>query len=169
MGCRRRDDHQQCSELHRRALSSGSSADCGAKPQLASNGLTFNSISAGNRVVCGVTNANVAYCWGYGALGDGTSVDSYAAQSRHTPSPVAGSLRFKVVRAGHGVTCGVAMTGDAYCWGSNTSGALRVGHTDEIRRLAPERVAGGLSFVNVSPGWSTTCGLTTDGRAFCWA
>ncbi len=50
--------------------------------------------------------------------------------------------------------CAVTTTGAVHCWGDNDYGQ------------APETVAG--SFVQLSAGYSHTCGLRTDGRIACW-
>jgi alpha-tubulin suppressor-like RCC1 family protein len=54
----------------------------------------------------------------------------------------------------------------AYCWGDNGLGQL--GHGTHTRRLTPVPVAGGLRFVQVSSGYTHTCGVTTDHRVYCW-
>jgi alpha-tubulin suppressor-like RCC1 family protein len=132
-------------------------------------GLTFRQVSTGHLHTCGVTTANVAYCWGWnpaGELGDGTRTD------RLRPVRVAGGLLFRSVTAGGsdiigGYTCGVTTTNVAYCWGANLFGQLGDGTT--TARLRPVRVAGGLAFRRVSAGrnWHT-CGVTTGNVAYCW-
>src|SRR3954447_24223665 len=75
--------------------------------------LSFRHIAAGYFHSCGVTTANVAYCWGYnsnGQLGDGT----FTARLR--PVPVLGGLQFRAVSAGLHHSCGVATDNQAYCW-----------------------------------------------------
>jgi alpha-tubulin suppressor-like RCC1 family protein len=47
----------------------------------------------------------------------------------------------------------VSTSGAVYCWDS---------------RLLPVPVSGGLSFATVSVGGRHTCGVTTDGFAYCW-
>jgi alpha-tubulin suppressor-like RCC1 family protein len=63
-------------------------------------------------------------------------------------------------------TCGVAIGGDAYCWGDNESGQLGDGTTTD--RPTPVPVSGGLDFAVVSAGSHHTCGVTTGGSAYCW-
>ena len=63
-------------------------------------------------------------------------------------------------------TCAVSATGAAYCWGSNTSGAL--GDGTMTPRAGPVPVLGGLRFSMVSAGPNHSCGVTTSGAAYCW-
>jgi alpha-tubulin suppressor-like RCC1 family protein len=64
-------------------------------------------------------------------------------------------------------TCAVTPDSRAYCWGWNAFfGQLGDGTT--TNRLKPVAVAGGHSFTQVSAGWSHTCGITPDHRAYCW-
>src|SRR5439155_1361606 len=69
--------------------------------------------------------------------------------------------------AGSDHTCGVAGSGAAYCWGTNTYGGLGDG-TYGNNRLTPVAVSGGLTFAAVSGGALYTCGVTTSGAAYCW-
>jgi alpha-tubulin suppressor-like RCC1 family protein len=120
---------------------------------------------------CGVTSEGAGYCWGWGAqgqLGSGEPTFSYA------PVAVVGGLQFVQISAGQDHTC--AVTGDdrAYCWGRNISGQLGV-HPDSVDCGAsvpcsaePVAVSGGISFRSVGAGMSHSCGLTTDGAAYCW-
>ena len=75
-------------------------------------------------------------------------------------------LVFASVSAGSDHTCGVTLTGAAYCWGSNTSGEL--GDGTLANRLSPVLVAGGLTFTAVTAGGGHTCGVTSTGAAYCW-
>jgi alpha-tubulin suppressor-like RCC1 family protein len=74
---------------------------------------------------------------------------------------------FQSISAGAGHTCGLTADGTAYCWGVNYKGQLGDG-TMGGRRNSPAAVAGGLVFTYISAGAEHTCGLTTDGVAYCW-
>jgi len=127
--------------------------------------ITFQSVTLrfGNHA-CGLTRSGAAYCWGsngWGELGAGSSVPS-----NPWPAPVVGGLAFSALTAGGGLTCGVATSGAAYCWGYNGDGELGDGST--TRSSVPVGVRGGLTFSGVSPGSWHTCGVTRTGAAYCW-
>ena len=120
--------------------------------------LAFRQVGTGEGRSCGVTNDNVAYCWG-GSDGPGAGT---------RPVPVPGDHAFRQVSAeGRFHACGVTMGNVAYCWGANHLGALGDGTWTDSPR--PVRVAGGLAFRQVSAGVLHTCGVTTDNVAYCWA
>src|SRR6266516_2304020 len=135
-------------------------------PAPVAGGLRFTMLSAGVWHTCGVTTSGAAYCWGdnqNGQLGDGTT------DRRAMPAPVVGGFRFSTISAGHGHTCGVIAGGAAACWGDNSSGQLGtrvVDHT--MYRSSPGRVVGVHGFATVSAGNVHTCGMTTQGVAYCW-
>jgi alpha-tubulin suppressor-like RCC1 family protein len=134
-----------------------------ATPVAVAGGLIFRVISAGYDHTCALTPVNRLYCWGAGGIvGDGTTTRRFA------PVPVGGSLRFRQVDAGVSHTCAVA-DGDqrAYCWGSNTSGQVGDGST-ATSRLIPTPVAGTRRWRQLTAGFGNSCGLTTEGKAFCW-
>lgn len=65
-------------------------------------------------------------------------------------------------------TCGVTLSGRAYCWGGDPVGQLGngPGHTAS---LVPSQVAGAATdWTAISAGGQTTCALKTTGRLFCW-
>ncbi|HTE47042.1 MAG TPA: hypothetical protein VK636_17475 [Gemmatimonadaceae bacterium] len=66
-------------------------------------------------------------------------------------------------------TCALAATGAAYCWGLDVDGQLGNDETSQINPR-PVRVAGVLTFQSlaVSKVDAVSCGLTTDGAAYCW-
>jgi alpha-tubulin suppressor-like RCC1 family protein len=138
---------------------------CSATPLAVTGGLNFDSISASRYHTCALTPAGVGYCWGQGfggKLGNGSTASSAS------PVPVSGGLVFRSISAGFQHSCGVTTAGEAYCWGRNVLGELGIGASDSVTRTMPTRVSGGLSFSYVGAGASTTCGLSTDGRVYCW-
>ncbi len=89
----------------------------------------------------------------------------HAAHRRH----VSGGLTFTAVSAGTSYTCGLVGVGEAFCWGYNLDGQLGDGTSGGGNdRLTPTAVTGGLTFTTVSAGRISTCGLLSDGSAYCW-
>jgi alpha-tubulin suppressor-like RCC1 family protein len=139
------------------------SQDQQLEPVAVTGGIAFASISAGANHTCGIALSPVgaAYCWGenfHGEIGDGTTTE------RHAPVLVTGGIDFVSFCAGNNFTCGVAVNGNAYCWGAG--GAL--GDSSYAQATAPARVAGAVSFASVSAGLEHACGLGTDGFGYCW-
>lgn len=127
----------------------------------------LDSVSVGGGFGCGLTVAGEAYCWGKelaGELGNGGG----AGDSTRVPVPVAGGLRFRAISAGYSSVCAITAPGEAYCWGSNGSGQLGIGIVGGASATQPVRVAGPARFRAISVGTTQACGLTEDGRAYCW-
>lgn len=124
----------------------------------------FTQLSLGAAHACGVGVGALGYCWGYnnhGQLGTGTPPVDHA-----TPTAVVGGLSFLQVSAGVNHTCGTALAGAAYCWGSNGDG--EVGSSTPLRADSPQVVGGGLTFSLVTAGGRHSCGLVTGGAPYCW-
>jgi alpha-tubulin suppressor-like RCC1 family protein len=162
------------------------------KPAAVAGGLRFRQVNAGREHTCGVTTNDRVFCWGlntFGQLGDGTQGD--VSSPELSPVAVTGSLRFRGVSVGVYHTCGVTTTDQAYCWGGDqwgqigdgpASGTCMASFNTLACRKKPTLVAGGHRWRQVDaggghgPGEGTsgpinggrTCGVTTDGRAFCW-
>lgn len=144
-------------------LGSGDTTTRGA-PVAVVGGLAFASVSTGLFHTCGVTTGGAAYCWGSNFAGElGTGDTSFSS----TPVRVTGGLRFATISAGWWFTCGVTTSGVAYCWGWNDWGQAGIGGTC-YTVPTPMAVIGGLAFATVSAGEYDTCGVTTDGAAYCW-
>jgi alpha-tubulin suppressor-like RCC1 family protein len=143
----------------------GDGTDVGRRqrPALVAGGHAFRQLSAGSEHTCAVTTDHLAFCWGYGGIGQ---IGDGKTSLRFTPRAVAGGLAFDRVSAGGGQTCGETTANLAYCWGSNENGGLGDGTTTP--RLTPVAVAGGLSFGQVSAGGWHTCGKTPAGVGYCW-
>jgi alpha-tubulin suppressor-like RCC1 family protein len=135
-----------------------------AHPVAVGGGHSFASLSGGYNHVCAVTSGGAAYCWGdnyQGQLGDGTTTSTLV------PVAVTRGLGFASVSSGlNAFTCGLTVSGAAYCWGGNNEGQLGDGSTTEHH--APVAVGGGLTFASVSAGGDHACGITTSGAAYCW-
>lgn len=141
-------------------------------PSLVAGGITFASLAAGGNHTCGLTAAGVAYCWGlnsFGQIGDSTSG---AGTNRIVPTAVKGGLTFTQISAASAHTCGIAINGQSYCWGSNGSNPATAGRlgdgTTVAQRTAPTLVAGGVQFTRILAGGVHSCARTAAGLIYCW-
>ena len=145
-------------------LGDGTTADHSV-PELVAGDLVMTVVSAGGGHSCAVASNGWAYCWGInfnGQLGIGD-----VSMGSSDPLPVQGGRLFTTLRAGAGHACGVTTGGESYCWGFDNHGQLGDGNVDS-RSPAPTLVLGGLEFTSLTTGNVHTCGLTSDGTAYCW-
>ena len=86
------------------------------------------------------------------------------------PAPVVPAVSFPVVlrtvSAGLAHSCALGVDGRAACWGSNNNGQLGDGTFES--RLAPDLVAGDITFTQITSGLTHSCGLTNGNEVFCW-
>jgi len=83
------------------------------------------------------------------------------------PTPVLTDMRFVMLSAhAPAHSCGIALGGQALCWGLNAYG--QVGDGSDSTRLTPTPVADERRFQSISVGFYHTCGVTADGRVLCW-
>jgi alpha-tubulin suppressor-like RCC1 family protein len=150
-----------------RQLGTGTSTPA-SSPVNVTGGVAFASISAGSGFTCGVAQLNgVAYCWGansIGQTGDGQKIN-YGNVFVSTPQQVVGGLAFKSVSLGNQYACGVTMTGQGYCWGSNST---KLGNGPTNDSSSPVAVLGGYTFRSISAGALHACGVTTANAVYCW-
>jgi alpha-tubulin suppressor-like RCC1 family protein len=163
------------------------------KPVAVEGGVSFAQLSIDGNNSCGVTAADATYCWGRnleGGLGIGTNagpesctlITGFPVPCSSVPVPITGGVSFATVSVGGAHSCGITAAGAAYCWGLNDLGQLGMG-----TRTGPETcprydipdviipcsttpvpVIGGLRFASISAGLSHTCGVATEGAAYCW-
>lgn len=138
------------------------------RPRAVAGGLRFQAVSAGIHFTCGLTTEDRAYCWGdnlYGTLGDGNTNEA----SSPVPVAVAGTRRYRQLKAGEDHVCAVTLADVTFCWGSNGNGQLGVVLTGFQQSYVPLKVGtGGVAFRRVYAGGSHTCALTAEGVAYCW-
>jgi hypothetical protein len=149
-------------------------------PEPVPGGLTFIQVTAtsgglfGLIHACGLTGSGAAYCWGdnsRGQLGIGLSPGCGPTQTCANPMAVAGGLTFASLSAGDAHTCGILVSGEAYCWGDNGQAQLGAVGDDSCGAPCspvPVPVMGGLTFTQISAGSRHTCGVTTAGAGYCW-
>jgi alpha-tubulin suppressor-like RCC1 family protein len=126
----------------------------------------WRQLSAGYRHSLGVTDAGIAYAWGYntaGQLGDG-------GLYYDTPSPVTvigGITNWSQLSAGSRHSLGLTSDGIAYAWGYNNAGQLGDGTTDH--KSSPVTVLGGITnWSQLSAGYRHSLGVTDAGIAYAW-
>jgi alpha-tubulin suppressor-like RCC1 family protein/fibronectin type 3 domain-containing protein len=137
----------------------------------------WTEVSAGSQHTCAVGSNGTLWCWGLnrsGELGSATGVG--LGDPNSAPARVGGATNWVHVSAGgnsvsgRGFTCGVQSDGTLWCWGSNKYGQL--GNTTNLGTddptSVPTQVGIGTTWSSVSAGMSSTCGLQTNGTAWCW-
>ena len=161
--------------------------DAFAEPVVAES--SFGEVVLGESFSCGLTAGGVAMCWGLNWFGQLGLSQQAAAVCSHpnsgsalacslAPVVVQSNVQFRSLTAGAAHVCGLTFDGRAYCWGDNVSGQMGADDTGErcdqyyTRQLScsstPVLVQGGFSFNALEAGGYHTCGLTSDGSAYCW-
>src|SRR5688572_23932617 len=104
------------------------------------------------------------------------TIEGKSGTATVTVSPRHGSIAFASVAAGGAHTCALSATGAAHCWGRGESGQLGVPPPVTTCLidlpypcgLVPLPLESGLAFQQLAGGAAHTCGLTSDGSAWCW-
>lgn len=142
-------------------------------PTAVSGGLHFTSISAGGYHTCGIAVGGAAFCWGddiSGELGRGA-----VGGRSSVPVAVVAGQTFSRISAGYLHTCGLTTSGVVFCWGEN--GDLQLGRGPQTgssfadgtpAAVGGGELPGGVTFAAVSAGLNHTCGVGSDGSAYCW-
>src|SRR5947199_184640 len=103
---------------------------------------------------------------GYTLTASATGLTGATSSAFDVVVPVSGSA-YQTITTGEYQSCGVTLSGAAYCWGDNTNGQLGNGTT--TRSPIPVAVSGGVTSAAVSAGGHDhTCGVTPSGAAYCW-
>ena len=123
-------------------------------------------VSVGAGYACAILGEQ-PYCWGSnrdGVLGIGTFQEFITS-----PRKLFNDLRLRQISAGNRYTCGVGLDGRGYCWGySDASGRLGYGGLEGSQNIPTPVVSGSVRFSAIETGYTHTCGLTPEGKVFCW-
>ena len=164
--CRGSNAYQQLGSSSALELCDEGATPCSPAPIAVEGAPPLIGIGASLRFSCGVTDAGVAWCWGYGEggqLGNGLATSSATPVAVTIPEPLA-----HIALGGSGlIACGVGASGTGDCWGpGGTYGGLGDGTTGGSD--TPVAVAGDLQFTEIGVGDDHACGLTPAGVAYCW-
>ena len=138
-------------------------------------------LDAGGDITCGLISLGESFCWGLNNLGQlgvatttlcfpeiapGSTASDPPRACSILPSRVAPTLAFTAVAAGDSSACGIAISGQTYCWGDNSLGQL--GDGSGANRTTPRLVTGAQTFTSISVGGGHACALAAGGAAYCW-
>jgi len=143
-------------------------------PVPVSGGLTFGSINAGSATTCGIATNGDAYCWGASDFGSMLGQGEDDRAGKLVPGLVAGEFNFEPdsISVGLDHVCAISTADKAVCWGRGRYGKLGIGSGDGLgvieNLMTPREVKGDISFALITTGLFQTCGIATDGKAYCW-
>jgi alpha-tubulin suppressor-like RCC1 family protein len=146
-------------------LGDGTTSDASSPVATISVGTGVAEVSTGQFHTCARNTDGTLWCWGYdadGELGNGSTNGLLAPlQVTALGSGVA------QVSTGYSHSCARMVDGTLWCWGSNASGQLGDGTTND--QSSPEQVTAlGSTVAEVSAGADHTCARKTDGTVWCW-
>lgn len=121
-------------------------------------------ISAGGAHTCAIRTSGQTVCWGRnsnGQLGNNTKTDSLVPVSVLTLDDAE-----SISSGSFSTSCAIRRSGQAVCWGSNGSGGIGDGTTQE--RLTPMPVFGLVDAKAISTGNGSACAIRRSGQAVCW-
>ncbi len=143
---------------------------CSLEPVPVALGFDVRDVAVGGERSCAVTRAGDGYCWGFNHMGQlGTGEVGGATWA---PTEVAGDHVWDRISLGPSHGCGLDAAGEIWCWGAGDAG--RLGHGSVSSSPVPvqvedDRVTGNdLRWADLDAGVAHTCGVTQDGKAYCW-
>jgi alpha-tubulin suppressor-like RCC1 family protein len=135
------------------------SLPCSRRPILVRVGEPVREVAVGDDHSCALTQASHVYCWG--------EIFNINFSSSQPARIRVGSIRLVSLTSGSRHLCGLDADGNAYCWGRDWHRQLGTdGLHSEVGVIGP--VADGHHFRSLSLGDDHSCGIATDGSAWCW-
>jgi alpha-tubulin suppressor-like RCC1 family protein len=139
-------------------------------------GVTLTQITAAASLVCALSSAGAAYCWGSGsngALGNGTLTTTQATPVAVTTSGALSGVVLTQVAARTSFVCGVGSTGGAYCWGTGGNGQLgnnttTAAQSTPVAVTTAPGVLSGVNLTQITANVGYACALSSTGAAYCW-
>jgi alpha-tubulin suppressor-like RCC1 family protein len=126
------------------------------------SGVTLTQLETLNVATCALSGAGAAYCWGSNS--NGQLGNNSTTQSNVPVTVLTGTAILTQVTAGTSYACVLTTTGDAGCWGLNSSG--QVGNpATAVNFLVPAPVTSEATMIAAAA--NASC-LTRNGKALCW-
>lgn len=131
--------------------------------------------SKGYNATCGIRSDQSVWCWDNGT-GDGTTTDRPRPTRVKTDAGGAGWNDWVKISTGYWRSCGIRSNGTAWCWGGGSSGETGDGTTNPALLPVQVKNSDGSGHwadwtdiaVGFSPSATTTCGVRSNGTAWCW-
>ncbi|MBK8245893.1 MAG: RCC1 repeat-containing protein [Gemmatimonadetes bacterium] len=121
-------------------------------------------VSVGGAHACGLTAQGSALCWGWNAYGQaGTGV---SGNEETIPKAVSGARQYRRLAHGRYHACGLAVSGEVYCWGENSRGQLGTGVPGNTN--VPTLIAGGRRYRDIAATDEASCAVEDTGDVYCW-
>lgn len=144
------------------------------EPQPVAGGHKFSALALIHPITCGLTDAGDPYgagevlCWG-GRDEYGEMMWQSLVPEMMDPGAGAGDQPFADLVPGFCVT---GASGQAYCWGENGFGQVGDGSVGPNSWWSwvdePTAVASPETFLHMGEKHAHSCGIATDGLAYCW-
>ncbi len=143
------------------------------EPTRVSSNLKFSSIVAKGRHACAIAlDSKDTYCWGSNKFGQVGINNTVLSILKPEPIDQSKSGQFKSLSLGNEFSCGIATSGDSYCWGYGGSGQL--GHGEGVFNdgyvespiMVNQKISG--PFKEISSGLRSSCGIAISGYSYCW-
>ncbi|PZQ49100.1 MAG: hypothetical protein DI551_00155 [Micavibrio aeruginosavorus] len=138
----------------------------------------WKQVGSGGNHACGLRADGTTWCWGLGTnsqLGNnGSASSSRPVRVQNSDGSGAGYWSdWKQLSIARYYSCGLRSNGTLWCWGTDTNGSMGNGTTSSVN-ARPVQVknssgAGTWSdWTSVYGYYQQTCGIRTDGSAWCW-
>jgi alpha-tubulin suppressor-like RCC1 family protein len=131
---------------------------------------TWSAVAAGAAHTCGVQGGGL-YCWGYNGSGQlGTGATPPNNDPAPSPLRIGSAVDWAQVVAGGSHSCALrGAQSQLFCWGANFYGQIGNGSSgNNANAYTPSAIAFGRSWVALTAGGETTCGVASDNNLYCW-
>lgn len=142
-------------------------------PTRVATALNFDRVAQGYDTGCMLTPTGEAWCWGsneHGQLGAVTALSCTSGMVACSWQPVRAQppQRFAQLSPSRLHSCGLDLSGQAWCWGFGQGGQL--GNGLNADSATPVAIAGNHRFMRVDAGSDglLSCALDDAGTAWCW-
>lgn len=128
---------------------------------------TWSSLIAGQAQTCGIKTDQTVWCWGLnvdGQLGSPSNIGTTTPNP--TPTQIPGV--WTSIATNWTNTCGTDSDGTTWCWGLNQYGELGNPTNNGTTKpnYTPLQAQG--TWSSITTGGTHTCGIASDGTAWCW-